>query len=438
MTAELRVEHDVCRSLKRLAVTGGGAVLLFAGTVGVWAITTTLSGAVVASGQFVVTGSVKKVQHPTGGIVGQLNVREGDKVESGAVVIRLDDTVTHANLQVVTKQLDELAARRGRLRAERDDQQVISIAAELADHTGQANIAELIAAEQRLFDARRAARSGQKAQLTRRVGQLRDEITGLRAQQIANGQQAELIREELSGVRDLYRQKLISISRKSVLEREAAELDGQKGQLQAAIAQAEGKIAETELQMIQIDDAVREEVMKQLQEAESKAAELMERRIAAEEELRRVEIRAPASGYVHQLVVHTVGGVLTPAEPAMLIVPVEDTLEIEARVNPPDIDQIAPGQSAHVKIHAFNQRTTPELAGTVSRIAADTSRDERTGAPFYTIRVRLPADELARIAPQRVAAGMQADVFVRTVDRTPLEYVVKPLLDQVAKAFRER
>ena len=154
--------------------------------------------------------------------------------------------------------------------------------------------------------------------------------------------------------------------------------------------------------------------------------------------MKRVEIRSPSSGFVHQLAVHTVGGVITPAEPAMLIVPAEDALQVEARINPPDIDQIALGREARVKIHAFNQRTTPELAGQVTRISADTSRDQQTGAAFYTIRISIPAGELARLGANRVAAGMQADVFVRTEDRTPLEYIVKPLKDQIAKAFRER
>jgi HlyD family secretion protein len=425
-------------ALRKLVIMGGAAVALFAGTVGVWAVATTLSGAVVASGQFVVDGNVKKVQHATGGIVGELKVREGDRVEQDQVVIRLDDTVTRANLQVVTKQLAEFAARRARLQAERDRRDGIAVDLELARRLAEPDVAELVAAEQSLFEARRTARDGQKAQLAKRVSQLQDEIAGLVAQQKARDRQALLIEEELLGVRDLYAKNLVSLSRKTALEREAASLDGQKGQLIASVAQAEGKIAETQLQIIQIDDTLREEVMKELREIQGKGAELVERRIAAEDQLKRIDIRAPSAGFVHQLAVHTIGGVITPAEPAMLIVPAEDALQIEARINPPDIDQIALGQSAQVKLHAFNQRTTPELKGTVSRISADTSRDQQTGASFYTIRVSVPADELASLAPNRITAGMQADVFVKTDDRTPLEFIVKPLKDQIAKAFRER
>lgn len=439
MSEKAAIEQpDFGKALRRLAIVGGAGVALFAGTVGVWAVATTLSGAVVATGQFVVDGNVKKVQHQTGGIVGELRVHDGDRVEQDQILIRLDDTVTRSNLQIITKQLDEFAARRARLQAERDRKPAIAVAPDLTARRGDPEIAELIAAEQSLFDARRSARDGQKAQLFKRVGQLRDEILGLKAQQVARDRQAALIEEELTGVRGLYEKSLVAISRKTALEREAANLDGQKGQLIASVAQSEGRIAETELQIIQIDEVLREEVMKELREIQGKTAELTERRVAAEDQLKRIDIKAPSAGFVHQLAVHTVGGVISPAEPAMLIVPAEDSLQLEVRINPPDIDQIALGRPAQVKLHAFNQRTTPELKGTVSRISADTTRDQQTGATFYTIRVSVPAEEYARLASQRVTAGMQADVFVQTEDRTPFEYIIKPLRDQIAKAFRER
>lgn len=426
------------RSLRGLTLAGCVGLALFAGTVGVWAVATTLSGAVVASGQFVVDGNVKKIQHATGGIVGELRVREGERVEQDQMLIRLDDTVTRANLQVVIKQLDELAVRRGRVEAERSDNDRIAFSVELLARRSESEIAELIGAELSLFEARRSARDGQKAQLGARIAQIGHEIQGLKAQRKARDAQALLIEEELKAIQWLYAKELIALNRRTALEREAANLDGQEGRLIAALAQAEGKIAETRLQIIQIDAALREEAMKELREIQGKSAELVERRIAAEDQMKRVEIRSPSAGFVHQLAVHTVGGVITPAEPVMLIVPAEDTLQIEARVNPPDIDQIALGHEARIKIHAFNQRTTPELTGQVSRISADTTRDQQTGSAFYTIRVSIPAAEFARLGPTRVSVGMQAEVFVRTEDRTPLEYIVKPLKDQITKAFRER
>lgn len=437
-TANTEASQSLAGSMRRLILAGCAGLALFASTVGVWAVMATLSGAVIAGGQFVVDGNVKKVQHASGGIVGELNVREGDRVEQGQVVIRLDDTVTRANFQVVTKQLDELTTRQGRLQAERDGKEQVAFAAELTARRDEPGIAELIATEQSLFEARRAARDGQKAQLAQRIDQLNDEITGLKAQQKARDQQAQLIEEELTGIRWLYAKNLVALNRRAALEREAARLEGQKGQLIAALAQAEGKIVETRLQIIQIDATLREEVMKELREIQGKSAELVERRIAAEDQMKRIEIRSPSSGFVHQLAVHTVGGVITPAEPAMLIVPADDALQVEGRVNPPDIDQIALGQEARVRIHAFNQRVTPELTGRISRISADISRDQQTGVSFYTIRVTIPAAEYARLGQNHVSAGMQAEVFVRTEDRTPLEYIVKPLKDQITRAFRER
>lgn len=431
-------EPDFGKALRHLAIAGSAAIALFAGTVGVWAVATNLSGAVIASGQFVIDGNVKKVQHHAGGIVGELNVRDGDRVEQDAVLIRLDDTLTRSNLQILATQLDEFAARRARLLAERDGKSMVEPAPGLAARGGEPAVAALLAAEQGLFEARRAAREGQKAQLTKRIGQLRDEITGLVAQQAARDRQAVLIEEELKGVRELYAKSLVALTRKTALEREAASLEGQRGQLIAAVAQAEGRIAETQLQIIQIDETLREDVMKELREIESRIAELAERRIAAEDQLKRMDIRAPSAGYVHQLAVHTVGGVVTAAEPIMLIVPSQDALLFEARVNPSDIDQIAPGQPALMRVHAFNQRTTPELNGTVRQISADTSRDAQTGAVFYTIRIGVPSEERARLAPNRITPGMLADAFVQTQDRTPLEFLLAPLTDQIARAFRER
>jgi HlyD family secretion protein len=436
--AEARPRSEFRGSLRGLGIVGASVILLFSGTIGLWATTAPWSGAVVASGQFVVDGNVKKVQHATGGVVGELAVREGARVGEGDLLIRLDDTVTRANLQIVVKQLDQLAARRARLEAERDRREEMSVPAELAGRRSDPEIAELLAGEQAHFAARQAARTGQKDQLGQRLNQLRDEILGLASQQESRDRQAVLIAAELAGVRGLYKANLVPITRLNALEREGAALDGQKGQLIASTAQAEGKIAETRLQIIQIDADLAAEVMRELRDIQGKSAELVERRVAAEDQLRRVEIRAPSAGFVHQLAVHTIGGVLPPTEPAMLIVPVEEALQLEARVMPQDVDQIAIGQEARVRVHAFNQRTTPEISGVVSRISADISRDAQTGASFYTIRVKATPAEIERLGQVRLIAGMQAEVFVRTAERTPLEFLLRPLRDQFEKAFRER
>ncbi|MCB5174301.1 MULTISPECIES: HlyD family type I secretion periplasmic adaptor subunit [Microvirga] len=425
------------KALRRSAIIGTSLIALFGGTIGLWAATATLSGAVVAGGQFVVDSSIKKVQHPEGGIVGELKVRDGDRVSEGDLLIRLDETLTRANLQVVAKQLDEFLARQARLEAERDGAAQVETPAEFASRLDDPAIKKIMGSERTLFDARKAAREAQKDQLKKRISQSQDEITGLKAQQAAKAREAELIKDELKGVRELYEKNLVQLPRLNALERDAASIEGQRGQLIAAIAQAEGRIAETSFQIIQIDEQMRAEAMQELREIQGKIAEYTERRVAAEDQLKRIEIRSPSSGFVHQLNVHTVGGVISPAEPVMFIVPANESLDLEARVLPNEIDQVAIGQKATVRVHATNQRSTPELQGTVTRISADVSRDQQTGATFYTIRIGLPPEEIERLGNLKLIAGMQAEVFVQVNERTPFEYLIKPLEEQVARAFRE-
>jgi len=230
----------------------------------------------------------------------------------------------------------------------------------------------------------------------------------------------------------------VPITRLMPLERESASMLGQRGQLTAAKAQTEGKIAEIELQRLQLDIDMQSETGRELRELQAKAIELAERRIAAEDQLKRVDLRAPIDGYIHQLAVHTVGGVVSPAEPAMLVVPQNDELQIEAKVLPSDIDQVHAGQSAVVRVQAGNQRVTPELAGKVSRIAADITREPQTGIAYYLVRIAVAPAELEKLGGLKVISGMQTEAYIRTGDRTPLEYLVKPLADQYRKAFRER
>lgn len=433
---EKEADHDV--ALQRLWRRGLVFIAVFGGALTFWLIATTMSNAVIGSGQFVVDGNVKKVQHPTGGIVSQILVREGDQVSQGDLLIRLDETVTRANFQVVAGQLYELFGRKGRLEAERDGRDALEIPGEFAGRANNAEAERIIAAERRLFDARRAARESQRAQFAKRITQLQNEILGLRAQLDANARETQIITEELKGVRELYEKRLTPIMRLNGLERQAVGLTGQKGQLTAQIAQTEGKIAEIELQVARIDEDLRAETQKELREVQGKIAELSERRVAADDNLKRVELRAPSAGTVHQLAVHTVGGVLSPAEPAMLIVPSTEELMVEAKVTPQDRDQLQIGQKVTVRVHSSNQRNTPELTGTLTRIAADVSKDTPSASPFYPVGVTVAKSELERLRGVHVTAGMQADVLIEVGSRSPLSYLLRPLSDQVAKSFRER
>jgi HlyD family secretion protein len=434
----MKVTSATRRSMRRHLVAAIVVVSVLVIGVGGWAATAVISGAVVASGSVVVDSNVKKVQHPTGGIVGELRVRDGDRVHAGDVVVRLDETVTRANLAIVTKGLGEMMARKARLESERDGLDTITFPAQLVADAGDPDRAAAMDSESKLFNLRKTARSGQKAQLRERVAQLGEEITGLAAQQNSKSKEIALVERELAGVRDLWNKSLVQLTRLTALEREAARLDGERGQLVAAAAQAKGKIAETALQILQIDQDIASDVAKELREVDGKIGEFIERKITAEDQLKRTDIRAPQDGTVFQLAVHTVGGVITAGDPIMLIVPEADNLSVEVKVNPQDIDQLQLNQKAILRFSAFNIRTTPEIEGVVTRISADTSTDQRTGQSYYTVRIAMPADQIERLGEVKILPGMPVEAFMQTRDRTMLSYLIKPLHDQFLRAFREK
>ena len=427
------------RSIRRNLWAGIVIAVLLVGSVGGWATSTDIAGAVIAPGTLVVDTNVRKVQHPTGGVIGEILVRDGDRVKAGDIVVRLDATITRANLAIVTNGLDELRARKARLEAERDNRERVDFSAELSGPTTNPKAADIMTGERKLFDLRRAARTGQKSQLRQRIAQLEQEVEGLAAQAAAKAQEIVLIHKELKGARELWDQKLYTITKLTQIEREATRLDGERAQLIASRAQANGRIAETELQMVQVDRELASEVAKELREAEGKIAELLERKVAAEDQLKRIDIRAPLDGVVLQSTAHTVGGVITASgEPIMLIVPDSDRLIVEAKVAPQEIDQLHVGQPVILRFTAFNQQTTPELNGVLSRISADALTDQRSGASYYTIRIVLRAEEISRLGKVRLVPGMPVETFVQTGDRKVLSYLMKPLTDQFARAFRER
>jgi HlyD family secretion protein len=423
----------------RGAMLGGAAVAAFLVLgVGGWASTAELSGAVLAPGQVVVDSNVKKVQHPTGGVVGELAVRDGDVVRSGDLLVRLDETVTRANLGMVAKSMDELSARQARLQAEQDGADAIAFPADLTARSADAGVDRLLTGERRLFTVRRTARSGQVAQLRERISQLQEQVQGLGDQVGAKKQETDLIVTELKGVNDLWKQNLVPISRVTALQREAARLTGERGALISSIAQAKGKITETELQILQVDQDLRTETGKELAEIRGKLAELGEKRVAADDQLKRTEIRAPQDGTVYQLAVHTLGGVINAGDPIMLIVPRSDALVVEGRLSPQMIDQARAGQKAILRFSAFDRRTTPELIGDVLQVSPDITQDPKTGTGYYTVRVSLAPEEAARLGDLKLVPGMPVEVFIQTGTRTALSYLVKPLEDQLAKAWRER
>jgi membrane fusion protein, type I secretion system len=425
-------------SIRRHLIVGLAVVVLLAGGLGGWASTAQISGALIAPGSIVVESSVKKVQHPTGGVVGEVRARDGDVVKAGDVVVRLDDTVTKASLAIVTKNLDGLLARAARLEAEQRGLDKIVFPKTLLDRADDPEVKTVLASETKLFEVRVNGRTGQKAQLRERVTQLNEEIEGLTAQEKAKDQEIALVEKELVGVRDLYEKHLVQLTRLTTLERDLARLSGERAQYIASRAQAKGKITETELQIIQVDKDLVSDVSKDLRETNDKIGEFVERKVTAEDQLRRVDIRAPQDGMVLQSTVHTVGGVITAGDAIMLIVPQADDLQVEAKVNPQDIDKLQVGQKTLLRLSAFNQRTTPELNGVVTRVSPDVTVDQRTGQAYYTIRVSMPPAEVARLGDVKLIPGMPAEAFVQTGERTLISYLIKPLSDQLMRAFREK
>jgi HlyD family secretion protein len=427
-------------SIQRHLIGGVAIVGFIVFGIGSWAATMELGGAVVAQGSLVVDSSVKKVQHLSGGIVKEIRVREGDHVKAGDILVQLDETQTKAANAVVSKNLEELIAQQARLEAERDGEDHFDFPAAITERISDpnSNAARTMIAQQKLFALRREGREGKKAQLKERISQLKEEIHGYIGQTTAKEREIELINKELEGVRELRNKNLVPMNRLTALERDAARIEGERSQLIAATAQAKGKITETELQIIQVDQDLRSEVGKDLAETRSKVSEFVERKVATEDQLKRVDIRAPQSGIVQQLAVHTVGGVIAAGDAIMLIVPDADTLMVEVKIAPQDIDQLYLGQVATLRFTAFNARTTPEIEGKVSLISADITQDQRTGVSYYLAHITLNVSEITRLGDVKLIPGMPVVAFIKTSERTMLSYLTKPLRDQAERAFKEK
>lgn len=425
------------RSIRNHLFVGGLGFLTLTGVFGGWAVGTEIVGAVIAQGSLVVETSLKKVQHPVGGVVSELMVRDGDRVKAGDVVMRIDATMTRANLAIIVKSLDQFTARKARLESERDRAGRVVFPQALSGRADDAEVLAMMNAEQRLYENRKAVRESKKRQLEQRVRQLRDEISGMEAERAANFREQGMVDEELSRFRSLHERGLMEKSRLSTLERQATDIDGDSGRLMAGIAGVEAKISETALQILQIDEQWSEEVGSDLREMDARIGEYVERRVAAEDQLKRVDIVAPQDGVVHQLSVHTVGGVVAPGEQIMMIVPEVDKLVVEAKVAPQDIDQIFYGQATNLRFSAFNQKTTPEITGTVERISADVTVDQRTGASYYIVRVATSQEQIKRLGEFSLMPGMPVEAFITTGERSVLSYFLKPLLDQANRTFRE-
>ena len=395
-----------------------------------------IGGAVVGSGQLGAESRVKRIAHPTGGVIAQILVENGQHVKKGQLLLRLDDKVLGADAQYSSLTVDQMLAQKARLEAERLGAPSITFPPELLRRT-DASARAAMADEQKLFAIRRAEGSGLYAQLQSRIAQYHQEIAGYRTQIAALRQQSALIAPELEGVRKLYDKKLVTIARLNQLERTAVDINGSIGALNAQIAQTMGRIAETREQMIQINQTRRSESGNQLAQINGNLNAQQVRSVSATDARDRAMIRAPYDGIVDKLAFSTIGGTIRPAETILEIVPDQDALLVDATISPADIDQVHVGQSARIRLSALSVTATPELRGQVRYVAADPVSDPETRRTYVPVRVSIDPRELAAQTKLVLKPGMPAEIFIETGDRSMLSYITKPLRDQLARAFRD-
>ncbi|MEM0909142.1 MAG: HlyD family type I secretion periplasmic adaptor subunit [Pseudomonadota bacterium] len=429
---------SVASSLKRYVVMGVVACILLVGVLGGWAATAKLASAVIAGGSVVVASNVKSVQHPDGGTIGAIHITDGEHVRNGQLLVTLDETLVAANRALVDGEIIAGEARLSRLIAERDELDAVELSEELKDRAHEPLVDAAVQAEKRMFDARRKTLGGQVSQLKERLKQLEKQVDGLDSQRLAKVGEIDLIDQELDVLTALFDRGRTTRDRIVNLQRNRLRLEGERGQLESQIAVANGRKAETELEILQLSIDQRERTFQEITELRPEVANLKERRAAADFQLGRMSIRAPATGTIFELEVHTVGGVVQPGQTIMQIVPASDNLVIEAKLSPTDVDQVNIGQEATVVLSAFDAKSTPQLAGHVTFVAAEASEDERSGLPFYEVRVALDEGELT-LLPEglELMPGMPAEVFIATGSQTVVSYLMRPLTDQIRRAWRE-
>ena len=412
------------------------ALLVLVGGFGTWAVMAQITGAIITSGQIEVNRNRQVIQHPDGGVVDVILVQEGDAVVKGDTLIRLDASLLKSELAVVEGQLFEIIAPRGRLEAERDGETALTFNPLLSDVPQGPS---LIAGQTRLFDARLESNMRAIEQLQQQRAQISSQISGIAAQQTALATQSDLIQQELTNQQTLLRQQLIQASRVLALQRQEANLLGRVGELTASAAQAAERRTEIEIQILTFASTRREEAITRLRDLQYNELELSERSRTLRQRLGRLDLRAPVSGIVFGMQVFAEQSVISGAEPVMFLVPQDRPLVIATKVQPTDIDQIHLGQDVTLRFSAFDQRRTPELMGTVTLVSADIFLDDSTQVSYYQAQVQLNEGEAEKLPEDMVLIpGMRVEAFVRTADRSPMDYLLKPLADYFAKAFREQ
>lgn len=413
-------------------------VLILGGGFGGWAATANLAGAVVATGQLRVESNKQVVQHPDGGVVEEINVRDGDIVEAGQILIRLDATQLQAELTGLESQIYEIMARRGRLEAVQLDLPEIEFDPELVEAANNnSEFDKLVKGQVALLKAQRTSMVTEQRVMKERQLQLGEQIAGAEREVAAMTRQAQLIGKELVDMRGLLRKGLVPASRVLSLEREEARLQGEAGQLIGQIASLKGQISEIDIELLRMGATMLEEAIAESRELGFRELELKERRLSLREQLKRLDIRAPMNGVVLDNTVFALQSVVRPAEPILYVVPSDTEMVIDAQVDPISVDNVYKGQDTTLRFSAFNTRTTPELFGHVTTMARDTTTDEQTGITYYKTEIALNEGELGKLEGLELVAGMPVEVYIQTGERTPFEYLLKPITDYFERAWNE-
>ncbi len=412
-------------------------IALLLGGFGVWGTQVQIAGAVITSGQIMVEMRQQVVQHPDGGVVGKILVQNGDSVAAGDVLLSLDGFLLTSESDVLQQQLDEHSARAARLKGERDGVEIRFDAGLLERAESQPVVQEILDGQRRLAFARRATLNSALEALNERKQQISDEIGGQQAQLRALELEVEILGEELKNMEVLLAKGLAEASRVLSLRREDARLLGRRGDLLSTVARNQGRISEIGIEQIRLRDARREEAITQLRDLLTSQAGLRERQLAIWEQLSRLEIRAPVAGVIHGMQVFAVNSVVQPGQTILNVVPQNTDLILSTRVAAINIDSVYIGQVASIRFPALDNRTTPELIGRVASVSPDVLIDQATGQSYYSADLTLDPGQLERLGGQVLIPGMPVEAFIKTSDRTPLSYLLKPLTNYFARAFRE-